>query len=361
MKHHLEQGLSLVELLLSVSMLGILGFATLNLYQFSQKESMVASENIQALISRFGASKVILNDISDAEASFNLINLKDDDNLPFFILPTNELCTKNCTRKLTLRIPPGEKKSQSIYFILRRGQQNEMLKFTIDPRTAFSGSTYRGINRYFSNSTYSIAKQYRPHSPWDKNRLMLLTSELSFYDCNNTTRNSNDCNFTCRNNSDASCSYIAKRPMRFIGTVTVNEKDLTEVSVPNGSFFDKSFHFCVPNKDLVCEKLSLNSVEIKSPQDLFENLPIIPGMDNRTHISPIQIIAYSIRRDNINSPEHTQQLIRSRLIHSGGKLVLGHPRVLMTGISEAEFRRENISIPIIEYRLKKVRMRKSIK
>ena len=360
MKHHLEQGLSLVELLMSVSMLGILGFATLNLYQFSQKESMVASENIQALISRFGASKVILNDISDAEASFNLINLKDDDNLPFFTLPTNELCTKNCTRKLTLRIPPGEKKSQSIYFILRRGQQNEMLKFTIDPRAAFSGSNYRGINRY-PNSDSSIAKRRRAHSPWDKNRLILLTSELSFYDCKNTTRNSTNCNFTCRNNLDDSCSYIAKRPMRFIGTVTDDDKDLTDVSVPDGSFFDKSFHLCVPNKDSVCEPLTKDPVEIKSPQDLFENLPIIPGMDNRTHISPIQIIAYSIRRDNINSPEHTQQLIRTRVIHSEGKLVLGQPRVLMTGISEAEFRRENISIPIIEYRLKKVRMRKSIK
>lgn len=357
-----QKGMSLVEMTVAGAVAVGLGLVALNMKNFTDRETTRLNVDIQSTISRYGGAMVLMHDLSASEMSFNFLNMKDDNNLPFFVLAGNELCRGNrCERKKTLSIPKGRTKSESLFLIVKRGFNNEMLKFTIDPITTYQSKTYSGINWQYASEDHSISKSSRDYSPWSKGRLLMLSSELTFYDCKNKTQKNDDtCTISCV--SSGTCNYVAKRPMKFLGVVNDKEIDMEAISFPGaGDIFNTSYEICRPDADLNCTSRIDISSGLTSPRTFFEMLPYVPGMDNRAYISPVEVIEYYLKKPNINSPDHEISLYRSRMKVTDKRLTQEAPLPLISGITSIQFKRANISNALIEYKLKKARFRKSVK
>jgi hypothetical protein len=361
MKNLNEKGVSLVELAITAAMIAGIGIISFNFSNFTRKETTAISEDIMNTIARFGAAKVITRDLSAAGPSFNFLNMKDDQDLPFFVLARSEFCAnKFCERKLTLSIPEGQVRSQSLYLITTKGAGDEMLKFTIEPKSVFQNKTYAGINSA-KDVNYRINKTTRPYSPWAKERILLLSSEVEYFDCLAPTQKADEgCRLSC--NPAGSCNYVVKRPYRFLGVVAGDEVDLKPLSIPVApGLLQTRYKICRPNKNLNCQETIDLTDGINDTKTFYQYLPYIPGLDNRTYLSPVEIVEYYLKRPNPQSPPHQNQLNRVKAKLVGTDLIFENPLILMSGVEAVEFSRKNISNPIIEYKIKKVRMRKSLK
>ncbi|WP_408096424.1 hypothetical protein ACJVC5_15400 [Peredibacter sp. HCB2-198] len=359
-------GFSMVEMMMALGLTGLMALIGVNLYEFSQKETKVLSEDIINTIARFGASKTLTYDLLSGEPSFNYVNLADDNNLPFFALAKNEFCRNStCTRQLTLDIKPGAVKSRSFYIIVKRPQGKESLKFTIDPNLVYGPDrSYAGINWQKADANYSITKSpERVDSPWQKGRLLMLTSEMDFYDCLSPVHSmtaSGNCKVTCENSG--TCNFIIKRPYKMLGGVSDNEVDMNYYPIegaPTG-LIKSAYQICRPNKDYVCAATVDISGGLESSKTFFDKLPYIPGNDNRTTLAPVEIVQYWLERPNPTSPDHLIELRRARATLVGGRIKFQKGVILMTGLQSIVFSRSNISNSIIDYKLKKVRLKKSL-
>lgn len=361
MKHFTNRGFSLVEMMIAVALMVGLGVAANNIFNFSRRESSRLTEDIQATISRYGGARVLLRDLTGAEPSFNYLNIQDDRDLPFFVLAPNELCRNDkCERRLTLELKPGANQSRSIYFIIRKGYVDEMLKFTIDPISTYDSRTYSGINWQFANEDQTLSKSQRPYSPWTKGRLLMLTSEMSFFDCQSMTqKNDGICTISCT--PSGTCNYAGKRPLQFLGKVNDTESDLVSVQYDmERDIFKNRYLLCRPDYNLNCNS-TIDIPALDTPKTFFEKLPFIPGMDNRSYVSPVEVVEYYLKKPTTNSPDHAIQLVRTKLGISGNKLIPEKSVPIMSGIQTIQFKRSNISNSLIEYKIKKTNMRKSVK
>ncbi len=358
-----QTGFTLVETLITMGLTGALALASYGIYNYNRRETNRLGEDIQATISKYGGGKVINLDLMSAEPSFNYLNIKDDANRPFFVLAPNELCTSECDRTLTLKVAPATGKSKSIFFLVRKGYQDEMLKFAVQPENTFDGAAYRGINKNFADPGLSISKfPNLRESPWEKNRLLLLTSEMSFYDCQNSVLGGTGCNITCSPaGKPGSCDFVGKRPLRFLGMVNSDESDLQEITVnEQGDLLHRNYQICRPDASMRCSS-TIDIGVIQTAKTFMEKLPYLPGMDNSAYLSPVELVEYYLKKPTFASPDQQTQLIRTRYKLSGSKLVADVTTPIVTGVGELVFKRRNVSNPLIEYRIKKVNMRKSIK
>lgn len=357
-----QKGMSLIELTIAGAITVAVAFFAFNFKNFGEKETERLNEDIQNMITRYGGAMVLMKDLTSAEPSFNYINIQDDNNLPFFVLAPNELCRgKQCERKKTLSIPAGGTQSESVFLIVRKGLKDEMLKFNIDPISTFEGRNYSGINWQYKDKDLSISKSVRPYSPWSKGRVLMLTSELGFYDCKNKVSiNDDSCVISCANSG--TCNYVARRQMKFLGIVNDLESDLVDTSVPGkNDLFKKSYLICRPGADLNCTSYIGMSTGLVSSRMFFEKLPYLPGLNNRANLSPVEVVEYFLKKPTALSPDHETQLYRTRLINSGGRLVRESPRPIISGITSMVLKRANISNPLIEYKLKKARILKKVR
>lgn len=358
-----QRGVTLIEMVISVALLALLGMGAFQFSEMARKETAAVTEDLQVMIQRFGASKVLTRDLSSAALSFNYLQVADDDNLPFFVLAKNEFCQNTkCARKITLQIAEGQTKSKSIYFLTKRGIGSEMLKFTLHPDQTYNAANYAGMNWKHPDPDYSFTKSLRPESPWDKGRLIFLSSETEFYDCLTKTESiteTSGCNLGCE--PAGSCEYVVKRPMMLLGMVNNDTKDMTYVSPLGINLFKTKYRICRPDANQTCKGEVNLSGGLESTQTFYEKLPFVPGADNRTSFSPVELISYHLERQLPNSPDHTIKLVRTTANIVASKLVFNQPLILMTGIQSLVFVRSNISNPIIEYKLTKVRTRKSVK
>ncbi len=361
-----QKGFTLIETLVTLGLTGGLALASYALYNFNRRETNRLGEDIQATISRYGGGKVLNLDLMGAEPSFNFLSIKEDADKggkPFFVLAPSELCSRECDRTLTLKVAPGAGQSKSIFFLVRKGYKDEMVKFAVDPKDAFDGTTYKGINKNFADPGQSISKSnIGPESPWEADRVLLLTSEMSFFDRHNSIRGTiaNDVHsVSC--NPPGSCDFMGKRPMRFLGKVNSAASDLEQITVRGQSgLLQREYQICRPDVSMTCSS-TIDIGLVLSAKTFMEKLPYLPGMDNRAYLSPVELVEYYLKKPSFASPDHQTQLIRTRYKLSGAELVADVTTPIITGVQEIIFKRRNVSNPLIEYRIKKVNMRKSIK
>lgn len=361
-----SRGFSLLEMMIAIALSGFLATVGYNLYQFATKETAVLSEDIMVTIARFGASRILTRDLSGAEPSFNYINLDDDNGLPFFTLAKNEYCRQEkCSRQLTLELKTGQTKSRSIYFIVKKSIGKETQRLSISPRHVFKpDKSFGGINWQHGSDEYSISKSKVPESPWEPNRIVMLSSEIEFFDCNTTVLKMNNpgaCSISC--SVSGTCNYAVKRPLKMLGVVDrAPSADMIFHPIKgDASLLATKYNICRPDKDLNCIGKIDISEGIHSTKTFYENLPYIPGTDPRTIVSPVEIVEYYLERPTPQSHDHLIELKRTTASLNGSSLQFGKSLTLMSGIKSVVFNRTNVSAPVIEYKLRKVRMRKSLK
>jgi len=363
MKNFGEKGITLVEVTISLLLFGVLGMAIFNTLNFSKRVSDNATEDIQLLISQYGASKLIAQDLNGSLPSFNFIHILDDSNRPFFVWATNELCQQDCNREIQLKMGNNLISDKILYLIVSKGKPEELEKFIVDPEVSLtlSGTSlvYHGVNRYFNQADYSISKQYRPYSPWSKERLLLLSTLASFNDCNNLISGTEEASTSCKTycSTPGSCNFAATRPIKFLGYVNNQEKDLVTISNVLDSGRSKiplnlHYRFCQQSTGADCINAPQEALKINSAQSLMKNMPYIPGKDNRAFLTPVELVRYYLKKNNANDPSFKVQLVREKGFLKNGRINWGSPVILITGIESLNFKRPNISDPIIEYDIK---------
>lgn len=359
-----QRGLSLIEIIIGLGLLTFLGLIVTNLSKHVDRRNKIEAEDIQNLISKLGASKVITRDLMGASPSFNYLNLPDDlDKIarPFYVLAKNEYCQESsvstCKRQYTLSIPKGAKISKYFYIISTRALPDESSKLSISAEGVFSLTTrrYSAINRDSTIPAQSISKSSsRAESPWTKSRLMMLTSNNDFYDCFNKTHTmgeTDDCPINC--SSPGACNYVAKREFKMLGIVNDSETELNFSK--NRNLMKYKYKMCSLKKDLTC---LTSRYDILSSKIFFERLPFMPGHDNGAYLAPVELVRYHIERSTPTSPEYKNVLMRSVATKSGS---FESPRILMSGIQSLLFTRNNVSEPTIEYKIIKAKAQQTIK
>ncbi len=361
-----NRGFSLLEMTIAIGLSGFLATIGYNLYLFATKETNALSEDIMVTIARFGASKVITRDLSGAEPSFNYLNLADDTGLPFYTFAKNEYCRQEkCSRQLTLEIKPGEMKSRSMYFIVKKSLGKEIQRLSVHPRSVFKpDKSFGGVNWQHTSEQYSISKSNLPESPWIENRIMMLTSEVEFFDCYTSVmqmNNTGTCRVTC--SISGTCDYAVKRPFKMLGVVNKSPSaDLSYYPI-NGKegLLKTNYRVCRPDKDFKCMGVVDIPNGIKSTKTFYEKLPFIPGTDDRTVLTPVEVVEYYLEKPTKEALDHQVLLKRAKASFSNGSIKFEKPLTLMSGIKSIVFSRKNVSNPVVEYKLRKVRMKKSLK
>lgn len=360
-----QSGMTMVEMMVTFALMSILGGIVYSVVQYADRQTKIQTEDIQNLIMKYGGSKILQTDIARANPSFNFLHLADASNKPFFVLAQSDLCQHpDCSRTFKLEIPPGNNKSQPFFFLIVNGIGKEMTRFTIEPDSTFVSGTYQGINPKWANPALTISKSNLEHSPWTKSRLMMLSSANMFYDCNSLTGSmlsgSSNCKITCK--SATNCNYATTRATKFLGVVKLNESDMLNHTsvISRPTLFNNTYKLCRPTAGFNCPS-SINYTATTT-KNLIEKMPYLPGSDNLTFITPVQLVRYHLEKPTPSSPDHKIFLMRSvATITGSGQLSFDSGHVLMTGIQSLVFSRNNISNPTIEYKLNKVRTQTSIK
>ena len=359
-----QSGFTMIELTVTLALTAVLGISISGVMKYANRQTKIQTEDIQSLIMRYGASKVLVRDMANAAPSFNYINFKDDNNLPFFVYSQGEACTNAaCSRKLTMSIANGATKSNPLFLLTVNGRIDEMIRFGINPTDAFdaTSSSYIGVNPA-PTATTGISKTVISSSPWEKGRIVFLQTTNSFFDCSSMVNNfsptpSGSCPITCQG---ACTDFAVSRQLKMIGVVNNNEEDMTYTPVLfQPSLFKKAFSICRPDQNSCPIKIPIPN--LNSARKLFEKMPYIPGSDNLATITPVELVRYHLERPTANSPDNQIILARSAATIVGGKLSFERAHGLMTGIQSIVFTRKNVSNPTIEYKLIKVRYQKAIK
>lgn len=361
-----QSGMTMVEMMVAFALTAILGGIVFSVMEYADKQAKLQTEDIQTLIMRMGASKIIARDIANSAPSFNYINFEDDNTRPFFVHAQNELCQgEPCSRVFTMSIPAGDVISKPFFLLTIRGDANEMIRFEVDPYIPFdaSSNTYIGVNAEASvDPETGISQGVLPFSPWKQGRLILLQSANSFYDCQSTVNTFNpapgdQCVVSC--NPSGSCDFAATRQLKLLGVVNEDEIDMTFTPVKSRpALLKTNYKICRPNQNMVCTvptkyQAGLN---LKLAKDLFEYLPYMPGSDNLVSFTPVELVRFHLERPSANSPDTKTVLMRSSATIVGGELSFERAHLLITGVQSIVFKRKNISNPTIEYKLNKARM-----
>lgn len=370
-----QAGVTLVEMVVTLGVVSILGLILVNVSRYADRQVKIQIEDVQTMISKLGASKIITRDLANATPSFNYINLPDTLNpvtpRPFFVLAKNEYCqdtaTNICKREYKLEIPAGQIRSEPFFIITVRGFKNELLRYPRsvekDVFTTSSPITYIGVNDTSSDDT-NISKAKILSSPWTNERLVMLTSNNEFYDCYNKTQTMSEtglCQTTC-STAPGTCNFIAKRELKLLGVVKNDQKDMAFYPVADRPNLIKNrYNLCNLNQSLGCSSYISLTSGLTTSEDLFKKMPFMPGTDNGAYISPVELIRYHLERPSPNSPDHQIRLFRSLADLSGSELSFERAHILMTGVQSMVFTRANISNPTIEYKINKARLQQSIK
>lgn len=359
MKLSSQKGISLLELMVGVGLTGVVAIILFSLLQFAEKETKLISEDIQTMILKFGATKVMQRDFSNAYPSFNYLEVNDDNSKPFLVLSQNEYCQSNCSRQLTLNIPTGAIHSDKVlYLIVVKGYPGERLKFSIDPYGLFNPTTklYKYINAFVGDNDYTISKSKRPESPWAAGRMILLNSEINFYDCLSGINGplTVSCALNLKNSTDG--NYAIKRPFKMLGIVNTAEEELEFFEVAaRPDLLRKEYKTCRADKNINCTSGSINDLSgenaMKTAKVFFENLPILPGHDNGAYLQPVELIRYHLERPSPNAPDTQIQLMRSTASFNGTKLSFDRAHLIMSGVKNVIFTRKNISNSVIEFKI----------
>ncbi|GEM_PF-1573430 len=369
-----QKGVTLVEMVVTLGIIGVLGLILVNVSRYADRQVKIQIEDVQTMINKLGASKIMTRDLANANLSFNYIHLADDLDpatpRPFFVFAKNEYCQESasnvCRREYKLEIPTGQTVSKPFYAIVIRGYNNELLKFPRsvekDVFTSSAPIVYNGLNDP-TDPVKNIEKSNMPDSPWMADRLMMLTSNNDYFDCYNkiaTMTDTTSCPITCT--IPGTCNFVAKRELKLLGIVKADLKDLNFHTVSmRPDLLKKNYRICNLKEDMTCSSTINFPSGVVTSKTLFEKMPFIPGQDNGATLSPVELVRYHLERPTASSPDHQIRLFRSMASLSGGTLSFERAHILMTGVQSIVFTRTNISNPTIEYKINKVRLQKSIK
>jgi hypothetical protein len=265
------KGMSFVELVMAMGLAVVLayGYST---FETINKNTKKTSDEVQYLIEKSAADRVIQSDLYSSLHSYNNILMKDDKGKVFYDYRPYPLCVKNCNRTMTMKIEANELKSKPFYILASNRKRSDPIQ--IDIARAYAKKVYIGLNGNEGLEDLSWNKEINPTSPWLAENFIVIYSVFYPTEIGRNTFN----NFT--------------RNYFYLGKVRSDAKDLDFLPVVDeGNIIVRDFDPIDNNKKISSTDDFLKS--ILGPGSINVRAPI--------YMEEVQILKYYLERDDVNS------------------------------------------------------------
>lgn len=333
-KIYFKRGFSLPELMISLAFMGIVASVSYTTFQLLDESTKDEVNEIQYLIEKLGAERIIHQDIALATNSFNQLNLKDGNGRLFYDFIQYPYCKSNCKRELTLNLSSNEIRSS--YFYILTINTKKGLKFSVNPKGMFYQDAdgqvdinqYLGINPATENSPdigCDLEADPPAQSLWCKSEMVALYTNV---------------NFSSKLNPNSPA-----RPFFIWGVVDNSQVDIIPLfpKDENGEDILRKENPLIPTHS------------INSPQDFLQSLSVTPGQSFSLYLEGVDLVRYHIERKNIDSSKTF--LIRSvaRFTPDTNEMTFESKKhVLAYDIESLTFTRDTISSPSIGFSIKRL-------
>ena len=351
-------GFTLVEFVVSLGVMSIAILAVVQLSGFADKKTKSVTEEIQLQILQLGAEKFINSDLVKSFGGFNYLNIKDDNNKSFYSYSKDFLCNEpGCEREITLKLNENETISNKFFYLITlKGKGGEKLVYEVDPTTVFESDVYRNMNDK-SNPATDFSKTNIPYSPWQSDRLLLLNSNISMYDCFSGVngQGSGSCIFTC-NLPLVNCNRSIKRKFKMLGIVNSSEEELRHYEVSGvADLFNSKYKVCRQNSSGGCgNPVTFGGGNNFTSKEYYKSLPYLPGFNNNTYFQPVELVRYVLKRNSPSKSNKNTKLVRETATLSGGRLKFTSSFTVLIGLESVVFKRKNVSTPSISFKINKL-------
>lgn len=325
MKYSKQQGLTLLEVLISlvlVILVSGLGFSALS---YLNKELSQIDKNIQSQSDKITVAKGFSVLSKNIGYSFNNIKYNDDNKLNFFDLMTDVspiYYEKSKTRSVKFSY---DSKNKEIFFISTDFINGKLMFY--DPTYAYSFNNPNDINTTPIFSYEALNKEFKSGSgyvktnteAWIKNQLFLLIApvQLRKKEFNNTV------------------DFL--KPPRFLSFVGIVNEETTDLLA-----LDKD-----PFKSLFFNFNPMDEKDLKSPDDFFRALPTVGGSYPIVSLIPIKVFSFKIY-PKINS-QGVKYIDVHKVEYQG--IEMKSETLILGQLKTIEFYRKSISLPNIDVKL----------
>lgn len=353
MKNNNRRGISVVEIVVAIaiaSLIAIVASGFFNQMNFFKKNK---EQEIQMALEQFIGNKVIWDDFRGAGPSFNLLNLASDDNKAFYEYRYDQPCISNsseCQRAFKLSLDNGATVSKKFYVITK---DTDFIQNTSNPTAA--GLTLNTITiqpeKFYTVSGSTLS--YQPTS---------LADELSTqFDISKSDLSKKLLMFyipTPIRQPDASVGAgdppfdYSQAPLlySFLTNIDSSGSDTSISSIINT--IEPNFGYS--NKELMEDFVS-NSTSINTVDRFLLNMPGIYGSVPLVLVQPVSVIRYYLELEDPNETMEQfkrARLVREVLMNTGSGLEFQQKFTVSVGIQEVTFLRNNITTPVISYKIK---------
>ncbi|MBI5139417.1 prepilin-type N-terminal cleavage/methylation domain-containing protein [Candidatus Nomurabacteria bacterium] len=315
----LNSGFSLIEILITAAIGGILFAATFHLMGLFSTTLMVEEKGVANLATELVALKWISNDLFRAGVSFNTVNVNDDRGKPFFDFLSDSKCisskTEDCERLISLTLE-GDNPRPSIYFLLEDKKKYQSILYP--PIKAYDIVN----NTLFFNSLNKngFLDQMAP-GLWSDNQFLLLYSPIDQRPIPSSANIIPDFS-----------SVVPAQRLVFFGRVLGKQ------------MIGETFNNILRNTHPLDHNLVIDQADI-----FLRKLPSIGGPATIAFLELAQMIRYQLERTN-SGGKSTYQLMRSvAKVFQNGSVGFDTGNIVATNIQTVVFKRENISSPVIKF------------
>lgn len=314
MKRHNSSGFTLVEIAVAVAIMGIIGMISYSVALIYNVRSGKLHSRTSETIDVEVAQQMLWIDLQTAGPSFNNINLRDNNNRPFFDYlpdyPQSLLSEADNKRELTLT-PNGTNKT--FYLLLADRLREPIIQYdpvaaynlTFDKKLTMNGTlVFVSLNQ--NNYVEKLNKKL-----WESGVLIMLYSPAYLRPEN------------------APMTTVPRYPT-FIGAV----KGANAVPLPSTAVPLNQAH-------------PVNGIMISSPDVLFRNLVPIGGTAAVVFMSAIKLVKYSFAKT-----DKGYNLIRETW--NGDNEAYENRVIIAPNVEELVLKRNTITTPSIEFDLKLV-------
>lgn len=319
-----QNGFTLVELAVSIGLMGLFLFAGAQLYQNFSGSAKRMSDDLENYIDDDLGKRVILRDLKGIDPSFGAILLRDDHQRNFFDFVPDQpdyVSDASASRSLTLKVGG----TSQISFLTLTLPDNDAPLLVYDPAMAYTVGTIPADPNQAATLAFKSVNQnsyisdQRPEF-WEDGQLLMFDTPALLRPVEHGR-----VNYT-----------IPPRSPLYVGRVKTGGAG----SLVNVSTVDEILDTRLPNDP--------GNRRISSADDFFRWLPPMGGGQPLVRLRPVTLVRYRLEKipQKADGEDKGAILLKETLLPQGG---FSRPFQLATGISAVKFERRSVGDKAVYY------------
>lgn len=314
MKKKNNSGFSLVEMMVTAGLMGIVFAVGMKFFQMQRNDLDTATDRLQGAFDNLISEKIIARDIRHAKFSFNLISTKDENDKKIFEYFPDSICTEKCERKLVLNSPTNVGSFSKPFYMLIVDYHNPR-EIRFRPVNAYdSAGTFHSLN--YGTSPGPLAVNYP--NLWREGNLILVYSA----------------SYIRKDGADP--EVIAPTMLSYIGrpkSIGINSKLKIEELVDSDT------------AETMLELFNpLTDSSIISEDDLFMGLGHTAGVANNTNLVSVKLVRYRLGASKTGRNNRVEGVLFRGVRGSDMNF---KERVIGHGINKVTIIRKDVSSPVL--------------